>query len=133
MNRRKVICLLIAAGLLVWFTSTFLAQPKAAVAVVDAAGKPVAGAVIKGEGLGTKPGPTAYGWKSPTGWGAHLDEPRVKLVATDRAGAAHLPYPRHLSKGVQTGSIKLLVDHPDFVPNHSERIVAMTCPRVLTW
>jgi hypothetical protein len=38
-----------------------------------------------------------------------------------------------LSKGVETGTIKLLVDHPDFIPNHSERIVAMTCPRAISW
>jgi hypothetical protein len=132
MNRRKVIIYILILGLIVWLASSFLGHPKATVVVVDAAGRPVVGAMIRGEGLGTKPGPGAYGWGPTVGWGPALDAPKIKTIVTDRAGKARVPYPAHLSEHVETGTIKLLVDNPDFVPNHSERVVAMPCPRQLS-
>jgi hypothetical protein len=132
MNRRKVIIYILILGVIVWLGSSFLGHPRATVVVVDAAGRPVVGAIIRGEGLGTKSGPGAYGWGPTPGWGPALDAPKVKTIVTDRAGKARVPYPGHLSEHVETGSIKLLVDHPDFVPNHSEHVVAMPCPRQIS-
>lgn len=132
MNRRKFIFLIAGLAVVLWLAFGFFSNPEARVHVVDASGKPVRGALIRGEGLGTKPGPTAHGWRNPGGWGV-ANPPRVKTVITDRNGVAHLPYPSHLLEDEETGSIKLLVDHPDFVPDHSERFVAITCPRTLSW
>jgi hypothetical protein len=132
MNGRKAIICIVILGLIVWLASSFLGHPRATVVVVDAAGRPVVGAIIRGEGLGTKPGPGAYGWGPTLGWGPALDAPKVKTIVTDQAGKARVPYPAHLSEHVETGSIKVVVEHPDFVPNHSERVVAMPCPRQIS-
>ncbi|MDB6110817.1 MAG: hypothetical protein JWR69_2567, partial [Pedosphaera sp.] len=78
---------LLLLGWLVWSSPR---HPVALIRVVDVAGKPVAGAVIRPEGLRTKPGPYVSGWY---GWMTGKNGVPNKPVSTDANGYAHVPYP----------------------------------------
>src|SRR5262252_5635639 len=93
-------------------------NPVALLRVVDAKGKPIAGAIIRPNGLRTKPGPYSSGWYSwqPRGMGVPNDP-----VTTDANGQARLPYPKYVFEKIETGTICLNVEHADFVPDRPER------------
>ncbi len=101
-------------------------HPLALVRVVDAAGQPVAGAVVTPEGLRTKPGPYSSGWYSwPTGMPDSVPNPPV---TTDKNGWASIPYPKFVFERLETGTLCLGVSHPDFVADRPERTVATLPP-----
>jgi hypothetical protein len=106
-------------------------HPVAYVRVVDKAGAPVAGAVVLPEGLRTKPGPyvsSGYGWRTATNGGV-ANPP----VTTDREGYARVPYPKYVFEQIETGTICVSVNHPEFVPDRPERIVATALPKGAPW
>jgi hypothetical protein len=105
--------------------------PTAIIQVVDAAGKPIAGAVVKPEGLRTKAGPYISGWYN---WRADgKDVPKNDPVTTDRKGCARIPYPKFVFERIETGTLCLSVSHPDFVSERPECIVATTPPARAPW
>src|SRR5437667_11629459 len=91
--RLAVLILAVCVAILaVWFFRSGPSHPIALLRVVDAAGRPVAGAIIRPDGIRTKPGPYAsghYGWR--TGQGGVSDAP----VSTDTDGSARVPYPTY--------------------------------------
>lgn len=122
-----VLCLL--AGL-IWLTVSTPKNPVALLQVVDAAGKPVAGAVIVPEGLRTKPGPYSSGWY---GWATGENTAPNKPVITDKAGYARVQYPKFVFEHIETGVIIFSVNHPDFVPDRPERVVSTAPPKGAPW
>jgi len=105
-------------------------NPLALLRVVDATGKPIAGAIIRPDGLRTKPGPYSSGWYSwqPRGMGVPNDP-----VTTDADGYARLPYPKYVFERIETGTICLSVEHPDFVTDRPERLVNFAPPARAPW
>lgn len=106
-------------------------HPVAYVRVLDEAGVPVAGAVVFPEGLRTKPGPYVsgwYGWRTETNGGVPNSP-----VTTDEEGYARVPYPKYVFERIETGTLCLSVNHPDFVPDQPERIVATAPPAGAPW
>lgn len=122
-----------AACVVVLLTLVIMSAPKHPVAlirVVDAAGKPVAGAVIKPDGLRTKPGPYVsghYSWRTEPKW------PANNPVSTDKDGCAHVPYPKYVFERIETGEISFSVSHVDFVPDRPFRTVTTTPPAGAPW
>jgi hypothetical protein len=105
-------------------------NPVALIQVVDAVGKPVAGAVIRPDGLRTKAGPYAsghYGWM--TGSNGVPNDP----VTTDPRGCAHVPYPKYVFERIETGEISFSVNHPEFVSDRPFRVVTTTPPAGAPW
>ena len=105
-------------------------NPVALIRVVDAAGKPVAGAVITPDGLRTKPGPYEsghYGWRKESDW------PANNPVSTDRDGFARVPYPKYVFERIEAGQISFSVNHPEFVPDRPFRTVTTTPPAGAPW
>src|SRR5690242_11036884 len=100
-------------------------HPIALVRVVDAAGKPVAHAVISPEGLRTKPGRYASGFYY---WMTDGRGVPNNPVSTDAEGYAQVPYPKYVFERIETGRIILNVNHPDFVPKEPECVVATGPP-----
>jgi hypothetical protein len=99
--------------------------PVALIRVVDAAGKPVSGALIAPDGLRTKPGPYEsghYGWRTAGNW------PTNTPVRTDSEGCARIPYPKYVFERIETGQISFSVTHPDFVPDRPFRVVTISPP-----
>lgn len=118
--------------LLVIFATLFATAPRhpmALIRVVDAAGKPIAGATVQPEGLRTKPGPYVSGWY---GWPAESGVSNPP-VTTDAAGCASVPYPKFVFERIETGTLCLAVTHPDFVPDRPERVVASAPPAGAPW
>jgi hypothetical protein len=104
--------------------------PVARLRVVDGAGKPVAGAVIQPEGVRTKPGPYNSGWYS---WRKDKDSPTNAPVTTDQDGYASVPYPKYVFERIETGTLCLAVNHPNFVPDRPERVVTTALPAGAPW
>jgi hypothetical protein len=105
-------------------------NPVALLRVVDGAGKPVAGAVIRPQGLRSKPGPYSGGWYA---WQtARVGVPNDP-VTTGVDGHARLPYPKCVFEKIETGTLCLNVEHPDFVPERPERMVNFTPPSRASW
>ena len=100
-------------------------HPVALLRVVDASGKPVAGATIVPEGLRTKDGPYRGGWY---GWRTGPETVTNTPVNTDAEGCAQVPYPKFVFERIETGVLCLSVNHPDFVPERPERTVATALP-----
>ena len=122
-----ILCL---AGFLAWAFLGPLANPVALLQVVDSAGNPVSGAEIKPDGLRTKPGPYVSGWYA---WTAERTGVRNDPVTTDRAGYARVPYPKFVFERIETGTLCLSVDHPEFVPDRPERAVTFAPPSGSPW
>lgn len=96
--------------------------PVAIIRVVDAGGKPIAGAVIKPDGLRPKKNGGHYGWSETL-------EPKPQPIATDARGIAPVPYPAFVVERLETGEISFSVDHPDFCPERPFRTVDAAPPR----
>ena len=130
--RRLVLLLgllvLIALVLVALFPSTH--NPMALLRVVDATGKPIAGAIIRPDGLRTKSGPYSSGWYS---WQPRRMGVPNEPVTTDADGRARLPYPRYVFERIETGTLCLRVEHPDFVTDRPERMVNSAPPSRAPW
>lgn len=127
--------MLLAAALLVLALIVFVVtgpkHPVALLRVVDTAGQPVSGAVIRPDGLRPKSGPYAhghYGWRAGPDSGVP-DKP----VSTDNNGEARVPYPKFVFERIETGQISFSINHPDFVPDRPFRAVATTPPSGAPW
>jgi hypothetical protein len=117
-------------GLLVALFVSAPKHPIALIRVVDSAGKPVAGAVIRPEGLRTKFGPYASAWY---GWMVGQRGVPPTKVRTDSDGYARVPYPKYVFERIETGKISISVEHPEFVPVRPECIVAVAPPAGAPW
>jgi hypothetical protein len=105
-------------------------NPVALLRVVDGKGKPIAGAVIRPQGLRTKPGAYSAGWYS---WQARRMGVQDDPVTTDANGHARLPYPKYVFERIETGTICLSVDHPDFVLERPKRMMNFAPPNRAPW
>jgi|GEM_PF-3364134 len=125
---------LAAVGGVVLVSATLIAtapkHPAALLRVVDATGRPITGATILPEGLRTKPGPYRSGWY---GWRSSANGVPNPAVSTDQDGYAYVPYPKFVFEEIETGTLCLAVNHPDFVPDRPERIVATAPPAGAPW
>lgn len=121
------VCVVLLLGFLIM---TAPKHPVAMLRVLDAGGQPVAGAIIRPEGLRTKPGPYVSGWY---GWRTGLNSVPNNPVRTDQNGYASVPYPKYVFERIETGTLCLSVNHPDFVPERPERIVATAPPAGAPW
>ncbi len=117
-------------GLIVWIFLTFPKSPVALIRVVDAANQPIAGAIIKPEGLRAKPGPYVGGWYS---WQSGKSSVPNPPVSTDAAGYAQVPYPKYVFERIETGTLCLRAEHPEFVPARPEVRVAFSPPAGAPW
>jgi hypothetical protein len=54
-------------------------------------------------------------------------------VTTDADGHARLPYPKYVFEKIETGTICLSIEHPDFVPDRPERMVNFAPPNRAPW
>lgn len=129
--KSTVILLVLIVGL--GLAVVFLISPKNPVAiiqVVDAAGKPVHGAVIRPEGLRPKIGAYSSGWYS---WQPKLQGVANPPVTTDADGYVTIPYPKYVFEQIETGTLCLAVDHPEYVPDRPERIVSIAPPKGAPW
>lgn len=132
-NQRRLAGLAAAVVVVLSLFGLAMTAPKHPVAVIrvqDAAGKPVAGAVVQPEGLRTKPGPYVGGWY---GWNALTSGVTNPPVTTDAAGSAVVPYPKYVFERIETGTLCLSVSHPDFVSERPERVVASAPPAGAPW
>lgn len=118
------------ALVLVALIATAPKNPVALIRVVDASGKPIAGAIILPEGLRTKAGPYRSGWY---GWKTDTHGVTNSPVVADRDGYARIPYPKFVFERIETGTLCLAVNHPDFVPDRPESIVATAPPAGAPW
>jgi hypothetical protein len=118
------------AMFIVWTVFSAPKHPVALIRVVDAAGKPVAGAIITPEGLRTKSGSYQSGWYGWPTAGNSVSNPPVK---TDANGFAHVGYPKYVFERIETGVLCLSVSDPNFVPDRPERAVATAPPAGAPW
>ncbi len=129
----RLICLaasVFVVLLLVALIATAPKHPVALIRVVDASGMPLVGAVVLPEGLRTKPGPYVSGWY---GWRTAANGVPNPPVTTDKDGYARVPYPKYVFERIETGTLCLSVNHPDFVPDRPERVVATAPPAGAPW
>lgn len=118
--------LLLAVGVLL---GTAPRNPMARPRVIDATGRPVAGAVIQPEGMRAKP-PYVSGWY---GWGNVEGKVPNPPVTTDQDGWATIPYPKFVFERIETGTLCLPVRHPAYVADRPERVVATAPPAGAPW
>lgn len=118
------IAAIVALGFIWWRLAT-TGHPIALVRVVDTAGKPIAGVIIKPEGLRTKAGLYRSGWY---GWRPEASGVPNPPVRTGNDGTAAIPYPKYVFERIETGVLCLGADHPDFVPDRPECDVDTTPP-----
>src|SRR6267154_1455524 len=133
MKTKRLILLAVLLGLIALASIALFPgthNPVALLRVVDAMGKPIAGAMIRAEGLRTKPGPYSGGWY---GWQAKRMGVPNDPVTTDADGHARLPYPKYVFEKIETGTICLSIEHPDFVPDRPERMVNFAPPNRAPW
>ena len=126
----SVAAILLFALLITALIITSPKHPTALFRVVDAAGQPVAGAVVTPEGLRTKSGPFQADWY---GWSKESKAVPNTPVTTDHDGYAKIPYPIYVFEHIETGTLCLSVDHPDFVPERPERVVSTAPPVGAPW
>src|SRR5579862_5288284 len=113
-----------------WLLLTDAPNPVALLRVVDKAGNPIAGAIIRPEGIRTKPGPYAGNWYN---WGVSGNKIPDSPVTTDPQGCARVPYPKYVFERIETGTLTLSVEHPRFVPERPECRVAFIPPAGAPW
>ncbi len=115
--------------LFVWALLSIPPHPVVLLRVVDASGKPIAGAVIVPDGLRPKAGAADghYGWRS-----VELGVTNSPVV-TDAEGFARVPYPKYISERIETGQISFSVNHPDYVSDRPFRMVATAPPAGAPW
>jgi hypothetical protein len=123
-----VVCCLLAGA--VWLMVSPPGNPVAIIQVVDAAGRPISGAVITPEGLRTKPGPYVSGWYV---WMTSRTGVSNNPVITDKAGYALVPYPKYVFEHIETGVIIASVAHPDYASDRPERTVTTAPPSGAPW
>lgn len=123
------ILLVISASLAI-LLATAPKHPVALIRVVDAATNGIAGAVILPEGLRTKSGPYVSGWYS---WMVDRVGVTNSAAITDADGYARVPYPKYVFERIETGTLCLSVNHPDYVPARPERRVALAPPAGAPW
>ena len=130
-SRQRAVSLgFIALGLLVLLILWMRAQPSNPVAlirVVDPSGKPVAGALIKPDGLRPKKNGGHYLW-TENGYAV-----KPVAVTTNEDGYARVGYPRYVAERLETGEISFAVNHPDFVPDRPFRKVSITPTAGVPW
>lgn len=114
---------------LILFGVTGPKHPVALLRVLDAAGRPISGAVIIPDGLRPKPGRYAHGHY---GWRPDLNVPSQPMV-TDNNGEARVTYPKFVFERIETGQISFSINHPDFVPDRPFRAVATSPPAGAPW
>lgn len=126
--RRWALLALVFGGIatLVWTLLKATGHPAAAILVLDAAGKPVAGASIRADGMRTKAGPYRSGWY---GWPRGQGSVTNPVVITANDGTALIPYPQFVFEKIETGVLCLSVDHPDFALERPEVEVATAPPK----
>lgn len=117
------------AVFIVWPLFSTPKHPVALIRVVDASGKPVAGATVTPEGLRTKPGPYRNGWYA---WSAGFNVSNAP-VKTDANGFAQIGYPKYVFEKIETGVLCLSVNDSHFVPDRPERDVAIAPPAGAPW
>src|SRR5215831_2930795 len=102
--RRRLVLLapLALLALLLSLVMTGPRHPVALIRVMDATGKPISGAIVRPEGLRTKPGPYVGGWY---GWQAGRNGVPNPPVKTDKAGCAPVPYPKYVFERIETGTL----------------------------
>ncbi len=119
---KRVYLLFIGLALLLVAVAALLkaahSNPVALIQVVDPSGKPVAGAIIKPDGLKPKKTGGHYLWME--------DRYKIKplAVTTDKDGFARVTYPFYVMEKLETGEISFAVNHPDFVPDRPIRVVS---------
>lgn len=118
-------CVIVFVLLAVWLIGSSPKNPVAMIRVVDSAGRPVAGVVVQPEGLRTKSGPYESGWY---GWMTGSNPVTNLPVRTGSDGYAEVEYPKYVFEQIETGTICFSVNHPDFVPERLERVVATSPP-----
>ncbi len=111
-----------------WLTAP--KYPVALIQVVDAAGQPVTGASVFVEGMRTKPGNFQSGWY---GWNHPRSNVPHETAVTGPDGWVKLPYPKFVFEYIETGTLCLSVNHPDYVPARPERVVASAPPAGAPW
>jgi len=116
--------------LLAWLIATAPKHPVALIRIVDSSGTPLAGSIVRPEGLRTKPGPYVSGWY---GWATGNNHVPNPPVTTDKNGYVRVPYPKYVFERIETGTLCLSVDHPEFVPDRLERVVATAPPAGAPW
>src|SRR5262245_10934815 len=101
----RQVTIAVAVGLVLllgWALFTRPRHPVALIRVVDAAGKPIQGALVRPDGMRTKPGPYASGHY---GWQGSPKSPPAAEVKTDANGEAWVAYPRFVFERIETGQI----------------------------
>lgn len=133
LNTSRSIGIIIIVALAVVVTALLLTAPKnpqAILRVVDAAGKPIEGAVIKPQGLRIKTSAYSSGW---WGWTEERHHVPTQPVTTDKQGFATLPYPYYVTEKLETGTLCLAVTHSNYVPARPESVVSTSLPRGAPW
>ena len=124
MTRTRTIWIL-ALGLVVAVLAFAILRPPPApialIKIVDAGGRPVAGAVIKPDGLRPKKNGGHYMWRDNR-------VPKAGTVTTGADGYAEVPYPFYVDERLETGQISFAVDHPDFCADRPFATVAASPP-----
>jgi len=115
-----LLCLLVVTAIGLLLLASGEHHPQAAILVVDAAGKPIAGAVIRPDGFRPKRGGGHYFWNTNLA-------PNTPVV-TDANGAAFVAYPRYAHERIEVGEISFSVDHADYCHERPFRVVDASPP-----
>jgi hypothetical protein len=123
MNTQPKITLVVLVVLgLVWLAiRSTPTNPIAIIKVVDTAGKPVAGALLRPDGLRPKRINGHWSWSED-------NAVKPTTVTTDALGIARVPYPRYVFEKAETGEISFQVEHPDYCSDRPFRVVSATPP-----
>ena len=116
-----ILIILFFLGFLLFLIRSTPHDPVAIIKVVDTAGNPLDGAIIRPDGLRPKRIDGHYAWN---------DKNAVKPspATTDAQGFARVPYPRYVFEKAETGEISFSVEHPDFCSDRPFRVVSITPP-----
>ena len=125
MRKRTVIVALAGAVIIVVALALFIflkpAAPVALLRIVDAAGNPIAGAIVTPDGLRAKKDGSHYGW-------GERDGIKALPVTSDAHGIAAVRYPFHVVERLETSEISFAVEHPEYCPDRPFAVVDPTPP-----